>query len=128
MQSEINDEEMSFRMNKLSVMKSEIQSDSFNSSALLPSPVRKVVENFQKDNFEVEDVDEPEEPFDYGTNDLEKILEGFPPNFESNQEEHKDEGMTMQFESKEISESELSEVDQLSIGDELGTVDRRNLE
>ena len=35
--------------------------------------------------------------------------------------------MTVSFESKEISESELSEADKLSIGEEIDTVDRRNL-
>ena len=35
--------------------------------------------------------------------------------------------MTVSFESKDISESELSEADKLSIGEEINTVDRRNL-
>jgi len=34
----------------------------------------------------------------------------------------------MSFESKEPSESELSEADKLSVGEEMGTVDKQNLE
>ena len=33
----------------------------------------------------------------------------------------------MSFESKEPSESELSEADKLSVGEEMGTVDKQNL-
>lgn len=35
--------------------------------------------------------------------------------------------MTISFESKEVSESELSEADDLSVGEEMGTIDKRNL-
>ena len=63
------------------------------------------------DGINVENVEEPVEPIDNNPTDLEKILDDMP----------------MSFESKEISESELSEADQLSVGEEMGTVDRHKL-
>ena len=76
--TEINDEGIpSFRKNVQSLV------ESFDSGHLLPSPPKsKVIDNFQKDGLDaviVENIDDPVvEPINYNTNDLEKILEGFP--------------------------------------------------